>query len=189
VEIEGQKKLEASCATLATEGLEVRTDTPRVRKIRQTVLEMMLVHHPLDCPVCDKAGECDLQDLVYQYGKPGGRFTREKKLGLPETKGPLVEFNPARCILCGKCVRLCGEHQGRSAGTDGKGFSTTVQPAFGETLEWTTAASALMPALQTPMRISPSNSGPGRGFSREGYDMPLLQLRCTLTLGIRKAGY
>lgn len=79
VEIEGQKKLEASCATLAAEGMIVRTDTPKVRKIRQNVIEFLLVRHPLDCPVCDKAGECDLQDIVYQYGKPEGRFVKKRK--------------------------------------------------------------------------------------------------------------
>ena len=70
VEIEGWRKPEASCATFAAEGMTVWTDTPKVNKIRQTVLELILVHHPLDCPVCDKAGECDIQDLVFQYGKP-----------------------------------------------------------------------------------------------------------------------
>lgn len=136
VEIEGQKKLEASCATLAAEGMKVWTDSPKVKRVRQTVLELILIHHPLDCPVCDKAGECDLQDLVFQYGKPKGRFVREKKNAQPYTKGPLLELNSNRCILCGKCVRLCAEHQCRGAlGFIGRGFPTVVQPAFGEALQ------------------------------------------------------
>ncbi len=136
VEIEGKNKLEASCATFASEGMVVKTETPRVKKIRQTVLELMLVHHPLDCPVCDKAGECPVQDMVFEYGKPEGRFRREKKHEPADTRGPLVELHSSRCVLCGKCVRVCAEHQGRGAlGFIGRGFSTVVQPAFGEALE------------------------------------------------------
>jgi NADH dehydrogenase/NADH:ubiquinone oxidoreductase subunit G len=132
VEIEGWRKPEASCATFAIQGLTVWTETPRVRKIRQTVLELLLVHHPLECPECDKAGECSIQDLVYQYGKPRGRFVRDKKHIPPDTKGPLVELHADRCILCGKCVRICSEHQGKGAlGFIGRGFPTVVQPAFG----------------------------------------------------------
>lgn len=136
VEIEGEKKLEASCATLATDGMVVWTDTPKVRKIRETVIELMLVHHPLDCPVCDKAGECALQDLAFEYGKSTGRFARERKHIAPDSRGPLIELNANRCILCGKCVRICAEHQGRGAlGLIGRGFPTVVQPAFGEAHE------------------------------------------------------
>jgi len=133
VEIEGERKLEASCATLATEGMVVQTNTPKVRKTRQAVIELMLVHHPLDCPVCDKAGQCALQDLVYEYGKPSSRFVRERKHAPADSKSPLIELDSNRCILCGKCVRLCAEHQGRgSLGLIGRGFPTVVQHAFGE---------------------------------------------------------
>jgi len=92
VEIEGQRKLEASCATLAKEGMIVNSESPKVRKARQTVLELMLVHHPLDCPVCDKAGECDLQEIVFKYGKPEGRFIRDRKDSVSDVRGPLVEL-------------------------------------------------------------------------------------------------
>jgi formate dehydrogenase alpha subunit len=186
VEIEGLRKPEASCATFATEGLTVWTDTPKVRKIRQTVLELMLVHHPLDCPVCDKAGECDLQDLVYQYGNPRTRFVRKKKDALPDTKGPLVELTSSRCILCGKCVRLCAEHQGKGAlGLIGRGFPTVVQPAFGEVLECDYCGQCI-DVCPTGALLSKSFKFKARPWFIEEKDTicPFCGCGCTLTLGI-----
>ncbi|MEW6419871.1 MAG: 2Fe-2S iron-sulfur cluster-binding protein, partial [Nitrospirota bacterium] len=135
VEVEKMPRLPASCSTPAADGMVVRTDSPRLRRLRQTVLELLCVHHPLDCPVCDKAGECTLQDVVYNIGKPEGRFIRHRKEAPPDIRGPLVELNANRCILCGKCVRICDEHQGRGAlSYIGRGFPTVVQAAFGEVL-------------------------------------------------------
>lgn len=188
VEIEGERKLEASCATLATDGMVVWTDTPKVKKVRQTVLELMLVHHPLDCPVCDKAGECNLQDLVYQYGKPRERFVREKKHSPSDTKGPLVELTANRCILCGKCVRICAEHQGRGAlGLIGRGFPTVVQPAFGETNECDYCGQCI-DVCPTGAILSKSVKFKARPWFIEEKDTicPFCSCGCTLTLGIRE---
>jgi formate dehydrogenase alpha subunit len=185
VEIEGNRKLEASCATFATDGIVVRTDTPRVRKIRQTVLELMLIHHPLDCPVCDKAGECDVQDLVFQYGKPTGRFVMERKNALPYTKGALVELNANRCILCGKCVRVCAEHQGRGAlGFIGRGFPTTVQPAFGDVLECDNCGQCI-DVCPTGALLNKSFKHKARAWFLEENDTicSFCGCGCTLTLG------
>ena len=186
VEIEGWRKPEASCATFAAEGMTVWTETPKVRKIRQTVLELMLVHHPLDCPVCDKAGECDLQDLVHQYGKPRTRFVRERKQALPDTKGPLVELTSSRCILCGKCVRLCAEHQGQGAlGFIGRGFPTVVQPAFGEVLECDYCGQCI-DVCPTGALLNKSLKFKARSWSLDEKDTvcPFCSCGCTLTLGI-----
>ena len=127
VEVEGQPRLFASCSTPAAPGMIVKTDTPKLRKARQTVLELLLIHHPLDCPICDKAGECDLQDLAYECGKPEGRFIRHRKASPADVRGPLIELTANRCILCGKCVRICAEHQGRGAlGLIGRGLLRSV---------------------------------------------------------------
>jgi NADH-quinone oxidoreductase subunit G len=136
VEIEGQRKIFASCNTPVKEGMVVHTETPQIAKIRKTVLELLLIHHPLDCPVCDKAGECTLQDLAFKYGPNQSRFQGERKSGPERIDSPIVERNPNRCILCGKCVRICYEHQGVGAiNIIGRGFKSTISPAFEETLD------------------------------------------------------
>lgn len=135
VEVEGQPRLFAACSTPVTEGMVVYTETPKLQKARKTVLELLLLHHPLDCPICDKAGECDLQDLAFKYGPSESRFVAERKHDPERLDAPIVERNPNRCILCGKCVRVCAEHQGVGAlAFIGRGFKTKVSPAFEETL-------------------------------------------------------
>jgi formate dehydrogenase alpha subunit len=186
VEIEGKRKPEASCATFATEGMVVWTDTPRVRKIRQTVLELMLVHHPIDCPVCGKAGECDVQDMVFEYGKPEGRFVRDKKHDPPNTKNPLIEINASRCVLCGKCVRVCSEHQGRGGlGFIGRGFDTVVQPAFGEDIECDYCGQCI-DVCPTGALLNKSLKFSTRPWFLVEKDTicPFCSSGCTLTLGI-----
>jgi NADH-quinone oxidoreductase chain G len=135
VEVEGQSRLFAACSTPVAEGMVVQTETPKLAKARKLVLELLLVHHPLDCPICDKAGECALQDLAFKYGPSHGRFFAERKHDPERIDAPIVERNPNRCILCGKCVRVCAEHQGVGAiNIIGRGFKSKISPAFEETL-------------------------------------------------------
>lgn len=107
VEIEGLPKLELACSTPVREGLVVRTATPRVEQARRDVLEFLLADHPLDCPVCDKAGECKLQDLYDRYGRFPGRFVevKQKKDKFVRIGRGLV-LDRERCILCSRCVRF-----------------------------------------------------------------------------------
>ncbi|MBU2461914.1 (2Fe-2S)-binding protein, partial [bacterium] len=112
VELEGARtKFTPSCTTPATNGMVVRTTSAAIIKARRTILELLLINHPLDCPVCDKAGECQLQDLVYEYGVSENRFKGDMS-NLPiDYRSPLIERNLNRCILCGKCARICDEIQ------------------------------------------------------------------------------
>jgi NADH-quinone oxidoreductase subunit G len=110
VEIEGTpRKFTPSCTTPATDNMIVKTTSPALIEARKMVLELLLIKHPLDCPVCDKAGECSLQDLVHEYGLGKSRFDAEKGYLPPDYASSIIERNISRCILCGKCVRVCDE--------------------------------------------------------------------------------
>jgi formate dehydrogenase major subunit/NADH-quinone oxidoreductase subunit G len=110
VEVEGTpRKFTPSCTTPATDNMVVKTTTPALIEARKMVLELLLIKHPLDCPVCDKAGECQLQDLVHEYGLGPSRFDAEKGYLPPDYESAIIERNISRCVLCGKCVRICDE--------------------------------------------------------------------------------
>jgi NADH-quinone oxidoreductase subunit G len=109
VEVEKMPKLQTACTLVVGEGMVVRTDTEQVRNARKGMLEFLLTNHPLDCPVCDKGGECELQDMVFRYGADTSRFV-EEKIHRPEEKwSELVYYDAPRCILCFRCVRICDE--------------------------------------------------------------------------------
>jgi NADH-quinone oxidoreductase subunit G len=110
VEVEGSPKLVIACNTPVRDGMVVRTKTPAVEKTRRGVMELLLVNHPLDCPICDKAGECLLQDYSFAYGSRRAR-TREPRRKLEKRKdiGPRMILDQERCILCRRCVRFCRE--------------------------------------------------------------------------------
>ncbi len=188
VELEGQPRLFASCSTPVAPNMVVKTETPKLKKARQTVLELLLIHHPLDCPICDKAGECDLQDLAFEFGKPEGRFIRHRKGMPPDVRGPLVELTANRCILCGKCVRICAEHQGRGAlGLINRGFSTVVQPAFGQILECDYCGQCI-DICPTGALLSKPFKFQARAWFLDERDTtcPFCGCGCTLTLGLRE---
>jgi len=115
VEVEGTpRKFTPSCTTPAADNMVVRTTSPELIDIRRTVLELLLIKHPLDCPVCDKAGSCGLQDLVHEYGLAKPRFDAEKGYLPADYQSAVIERHISRCILCGKCVRICEEQNGVS---------------------------------------------------------------------------
>jgi NADH-quinone oxidoreductase chain G len=132
VEVEQMKgRLIPSCTTPATEGMVVTTKSPEINKVRKTVLEFLLVNHVVDCPVCDKGGECDLQDLTYEYEVSTNRF-EGVKFDLPKDEvNPLIERNMNRCVLCGKCARVCDEIVGYgSYSFINRGFETKIATAY-----------------------------------------------------------
>ncbi len=108
VEIEKAPKLQIACATQVAEGMVVRTQSAQAKKGRTSVLELLLINHPLDCPICDQAGECELQDFTFQEGRPATRYSPEyaKRFNPVEDFGPDVLYVPNRCILCTRCVRF-----------------------------------------------------------------------------------
>ncbi len=110
VEIEGIPKLQAGCSTPVKDGMVVHTDTARVKEAQEAVLEFLLINHPLDCPVCDKGGECPLQDKSFGWGGGISRFVEPKRhFEKPLALSPLIAIDRERCILCYRCVRFSQE--------------------------------------------------------------------------------
>ena len=112
VEVQGNHKLVASCHTEVQEGMVINTQSPRVQEARAGTLELLLVNHPLDCPVCDKGGMCDLQDLTMEYGYDHSRFHEHKRAVSEKYMGPLIQTVMTRCIHCTRCVRFATEVAG-----------------------------------------------------------------------------
>lgn len=129
VEVEKMPKLQTACTLVATDGMVVKTDTPSVHKARKDMIEFLLSNHPLDCPVCDKGGECELQDMTFRYGLDKTRFV-EEKLHYPEEKwSPLVYYDAPRCILCFRCVRVCDEGMDvKALGVGSRGVHSVILP-------------------------------------------------------------
>jgi len=132
VEIPGARNLPASCVTEAADGMVVYTESPAVVEARKTNLELLLANHPEDCLTCNKNGECRLQQYAYQYGANFGAFPGEKHQYPIEDDNPFIERNMNKCILCGKCIRMCEEIQGNNVVDFAyRGFSSLVTPAMG----------------------------------------------------------
>jgi len=123
----GPPKPQASCALPATEGQIIRTDTPMVKKAREGVMEFLLINHPLDCPICDQGGECDLQDQSVAYGRGVSRFEENKRAVTEKYMGPLVKTVMTRCIQCTRCVRFAEEVAGiEEVGAIGRGENMQI---------------------------------------------------------------
>src|SRR6188768_1244501 len=130
VEIEGARGTPASCTTPVAPGMKVKTQTPRLDKLRKGVMELYISDHPLDCLTCSANGDCELQDTAAQVGLRDVRYGYEgdNHLGLKtDTSNPYFDFDPSKCIVCSRCVRACDEVQGTFALTiDGRGFASMV---------------------------------------------------------------
>ena len=108
----GPPKPQASCALPAADGQNIRTDTAMVKKAREGVMEFLLINHPLDCPICDQGGECDLQDQAVAYGRSGSRFEENKRAVDDKYMGPVIKTSMTRCIQCTRCIRFSAEVAG-----------------------------------------------------------------------------
>ena len=136
VELEKSPKPIASCAMPATEGMNIKTNTEFVEKARQGIMEFLLANHPLDCPVCDQGGECDLQDQSLYYGVDKSRFIENKRNVKEKYMGPLIKTQMTRCIHCTRCVRFATEIAGvTEIGAIGRGEDMEIATYLEKSME------------------------------------------------------
>ena len=136
VKIEKMPKLQTACTTVISEGMIVTSDSDEIKQARKAMLEMLLGNHPLDCPVCDAGGECELQDMTFSYGAAESKFMEAKNHKDEQQWSPVVFFDRPRCILCYRCVRVCGEGMDVWAlGVQNRGVSSIIAPNKEDHLE------------------------------------------------------
>src|SRR6266545_1433281 len=135
VKIEKMPKLQTACTTVIGEGMIVTTESDEIKLARKSMVELLLGNHPLDCPVCDAGGECELQDMTFKYGAAESKYIDIKSHRDEQQWSPVVYFDRPRCILCYRCVRICGEGMDVWAlGIANRGSSSTIVPNEGDTL-------------------------------------------------------
>jgi NADH-quinone oxidoreductase subunit G len=136
VKIEKMPKLQTACTTTVSEGMIVITSNEEVIQARKSMVELLLGNHPLDCPVCDAGGECELQDMTFSYGAAESKFMEAKNHKDEQQWSPVVYFDRPRCILCYRCVRVCGEAMDVWAlGVQNRGVSSVIAPNQEDHLE------------------------------------------------------
>ena len=129
VRIEKMPKLQTACTTPVAEGMVVTTESPEIAQARKATIQLLLGNHPLDCPVCDAGGECELQDMTFKYGAADSFYTEPKNHRDEQQWSPVVFFDRPRCILCYRCVRMCGEGMDVFAlGIQNRGASSVIAP-------------------------------------------------------------
>ena len=127
VRIEKMPKLQTSCTITCTDGMVVTTQSEEIEKAQRGMVEFLLANHPLDCPVCDRGGECELQEMVFDWGNLEERFTERKNYAPEKFLSPIVANDPQRCILCKRCTRVCDEWMGEDAiEAGGRGAHTVI---------------------------------------------------------------
>jgi len=136
VRLEKVPKLQTACTTPVAEGMVVISDSPEITQARKATVELLLGNHPLDCPVCDAGGECELQDMTFKYGAHESLYIEAKQHREEQQWSPVVFFDRPRCILCYRCVRMCGEGMDVWAlGVQNRGVTSTIAPNGGDHLD------------------------------------------------------
>ncbi len=129
VRIEKMPKLQTACTTPVAEGMVISTETPEIAQARKSTLELLLGNHPLDCPVCDAGGQCELQDMTFKYGAASSFYAEPKNHREEQQWSPVVFFDRPRCILCYRCIRMCGEAMDVYAlGIQNRGAASVIAP-------------------------------------------------------------
>ena len=135
VRIEKMPKLQTSCTIICTDGMVVTTQSEEIEKAQRGMMEFLLANHPLDCPVCDRGGECELQEMAFNWGNLEERFTEQKNYYPEKYLSPIVANDPQRCILCKRCTRVCDEWMGEDAIEAGGRGANTVIGTYGGWLD------------------------------------------------------
>lgn len=131
VRVEKMPKLQTSCTIICTDGMVVTTESEEIEKAQRSMGEFLLANHPLDCPVCDRGGECELQEVIFDWGNVEERFTENKNAQPEKYLSPIVANDPQRCILCKRCTRVCDEWMGEDAIEAGNRGVNTVIGTYG----------------------------------------------------------
>ncbi len=136
VDVKGMGFYMASCSSAVWEGMEVQTNSPEIRQARRDIVELLLDNHPKECQTCERDGNCELQNLAYSLGVRERLFEGKRKSFPTEDSGQSVIREPNKCVLCGRCVRVCAEVQGVcNLSQQGRGFHTVVSPAHGAKMD------------------------------------------------------
>ncbi|MGI8410475.1 MAG: molybdopterin-dependent oxidoreductase [Pyrinomonadaceae bacterium] len=135
VRIEKMPKLQTSCTLTCTDGMIVTTQSPEIEEAQRAMGAFLLINHPLDCPVCDRGGECELQEVIFDWGDVEERFTEKKNAQPEKYLSPIVANDPQRCILCKRCTRVCDEWMGEDAIEAGNRGVNTVIGTYGGWLD------------------------------------------------------
>jgi predicted molibdopterin-dependent oxidoreductase YjgC len=177
-----------SCTALVEEGLEVITDSPYIENLRRDIIDLILSDHPYDCMVCEKAGDCELQELAYRYMIRKPVFQGERRIYMKQDCNPLINRDMEKCILCGRCVKVCDEVQGVGAiDMAYRGFSAKVCPPFERDLNCEFCGQCVS--------VCPTGALTGKGWDRKGRRKDVREVEtvcpycgcgCSLTLHIRK---
>ena len=188
VEIQDMARPVTACTTIAKEGMVVTTTSPYLEKLRKTTLELLLSDHPNDCMVCERAGDCTLQELAYFYDIRENRFVGEKRSFIKKDENPFIERAMEKCILCGQCVRVCEEIQGVSAIDFAyKGFNTRVCASYEKDLDCEFCGQCVA--------VCPTGALTGKMWAHKGRRIDIEQVDtvcpycgcgCNLTLHVRR---
>ncbi len=188
VEVEKMPRLQTACTLMVADGMVIRTETEQIADVRRGILEFLLINHPLDCPYCDKAGECELQDLVEKYGPARGRY-KEKKRKVPERlEDPVIARNMERCIVCTRCVRMCEGVQGASAiAVIKRGGHSHIEPFSGGSFdcEYCGNCISVCPVGAIMSRLHRHAYRPWQIESETETICPYCGVGCTLVLQVR----
>ncbi|RMG70619.1 MAG: formate dehydrogenase subunit alpha, partial [Nitrospirae bacterium] len=188
VQVKGMPRPVTACTTPVSEGMEVQTSNEQIERIRKTIVELLLSDHPNDCMVCEKAGDCTLQELAYFYDLRKNRFWGERRQYNKTDANPFIERDMEKCVLCGKCVRVCEEIQGVAAiDIAYRGFKAKVCPPFEKDLNCEFCGQCVS-VCPTGALIGKQSLGKGRQKDIKRVDTvcPYCGCGCNITLHVSR---